>query len=57
MKPKARARGLQWMDVTIDPNNAASIRVVEKVGGHLVEGFTRSASQGGGPDLLFRIPL
>ena len=29
---KARARGLEWVLLTVDPKNAASIRVVEKNG-------------------------
>ena len=55
--PEARARGLTWMDVTVDPDNPASQRVIEKAGGVFVETFTRPGAQGGGLDCLYRIPL
>ncbi|MEM8630395.1 MAG: GNAT family N-acetyltransferase [Pseudomonadota bacterium] len=55
--PEARARGLDWLDVTADPDNTASIRVIEKAGGTLLEEMTRPEAQGGGRDLLFRLTL
>ncbi|MEL6677367.1 MAG: GNAT family N-acetyltransferase [Pseudomonadota bacterium] len=55
--PLARHVGLTWVDITVDPANAPSIRVIEKAGGRPDGAFERPASQGGGRDLRFRIPL
>ncbi|MEM8885492.1 MAG: GNAT family N-acetyltransferase [Planctomycetota bacterium] len=32
---KARARGLEWVLLTVDPSNTPSIRVIERCGGQL----------------------
>ena len=55
--PEARAEGLEYIEITTDPDNPASRRVVELNGGVLVEQFTRPASYGGTPALRFRIML
>ena len=55
--PMARDLGLDWVDVTVDPANTASRRVVEKAGGRQQAVLGRPDSQGGGQDLLFRILL
>ena len=55
--PEARAEGLAYIEITTDPDNLASRRVVERNGGLLVEQFTRPAAYGGTPALRFRIAL
>jgi len=55
--PEARAEGLEYLEITTDPDNRASRRVVELNGGVLVEQFTRPAAYGGTPALRFRIAL
>ncbi|WP_217898968.1 GNAT family N-acetyltransferase [Oceanicola sp. 22II-s10i] len=57
MLPGARSIGLRHVDLTTAPENAASIRVIEKCGGVLVERFDKPAALGGGPSLRFRIEL
>ncbi|PWS36025.1 GNAT family N-acetyltransferase [Falsiroseomonas bella] len=49
--------GLPWVELSTDPDNIASIRVIAANGGRLVERFTRPASFGGGEALRFRIAL
>lgn len=53
----ARARGLAFVELTTDPANPASQRVIEKNGGRLVERFDKPAMYGGGTGLLWRIDL
>ena len=55
--PEARAEGLEYIEITTDPDNLASRRVVEINGGMLIEQFTRPAAYGGTPALRFRITL
>ena len=57
IKPVARSIGLSQMDVTVDPENLASRRVIEKAGGVFIQEFERPAGQGGGLDHLYRIQL
>jgi predicted acetyltransferase len=54
--PEARAEGLEYVEITTDPDNLASQRVVTANGGVLVERF-ESAQYGGGERLRFRIYL
>jgi predicted acetyltransferase len=54
---EARAVGLDWVEITTDPGNAASRRVIERNGGVLVETGFRPESHGGTPTLRYRIPL
>ncbi|MGD9523404.1 MAG: GNAT family N-acetyltransferase [Gemmatimonadales bacterium] len=55
--PIARAEGLPHVELTTDPTNLASRRVIHSNGGTLVERFTKPAALGGGEALRFRILL
>lgn len=57
MLPKAWRVGLTAVDITTDPNNLASIGVIEKVGGQLISRHQRPFALGEGGEVLFRIPL
>jgi predicted acetyltransferase len=57
MLPQARQLGLAHVDLTTDPDNLPSQKVITANGGILVERFTKAAGHGGGETLLFRIPL
>ena len=53
----AREVGLRYVELTTDPDNVASQRVIEANGGVLVEEFTKPAAFGGMPGLRYRIHL
>jgi predicted acetyltransferase len=53
--PEARALGLLFVEITTEPNNLASQRVIENAGGVLFEHYTQPAAFGGKPGLRFRI--
>ena len=55
--PLARAEGLRWVELTTDPDNAASQRTIEANGGVLVERFVKPPQFGGTPGLRYRIRL
>lgn len=55
--PEARAVGLPYVEITTDPDNVASRRVIEANGGWLVERFTKPAAYGCKPGLRYRIDL
>jgi predicted acetyltransferase len=55
--PEARDRGLPYVDLTTEPDNAASQRVILANGGVLIERFSAAHEHGGGPLLRFRIPI
>lgn len=55
--PLARTVGLPHVDLTTDPHNLASQRVIEANGGVLVERFVKPAAFGGGEGLRWRIAL
>ncbi|MGA8534237.1 MAG: GNAT family N-acetyltransferase [Candidatus Tumulicola sp.] len=55
--PLARDRGLPYVDVTTEADNAASQRVILKNGGVLVERFAGLFAHGGRETLRFRIDL
>lgn len=55
--PLARAQGLPWVDITTDPDNSASQRVITANGGVLLGPFTKGAAYGLTPGLLYRITL
>ena len=57
ISPEARSRGLDYVELTTDPNNIASRRVMESNGGVLVERFEKAAMYGGGETLKFRIDV
>jgi predicted acetyltransferase len=55
--PEARAEGLRYVEITTDPENGPSQRVIEANGGLLVEEFIKPKSLGGTPGLRYRIEL
>ncbi len=55
--PDAKAEGLPFVEITTDPENIASQRVIQANGGVLVERFTKPPQFGSAPGLRFRIPL
>ncbi|MFC5498594.1 GNAT family N-acetyltransferase [Caenimonas terrae] len=55
--PEARAAGLAFVEITTDPDNLASQRVIQANGGVLVERFTKPPQFGSVPGLRFRIAL
>ena len=52
-----RAEGLAFVELTTDPDNLASQRVIEANGGVLRERFTKPAQYGGVEGLRYRIVL
>lgn len=54
---EARAEGLQYVEITTDPNNTASRHVIEANHGVVVEEFLRPQACGGTPALRYRIEL
>lgn len=57
MLPLARARGLASVEITTDPENRASQRVITANGGVLVETFDKGSAYGHAPGLRYRIEL
>ncbi len=57
MLTEARAVGLPFVEVTTEPENVASQRVIEANGGELFERFTRPVRYGSTPGLRYRIRL
>lgn len=55
--PLARAEGLSYVEVTTDPDNIVSRRVIEANGGVLIEEFVEPPQYGGGLAWRFRISL
>lgn len=55
--PEAMAVGLPHVDLTTDPENTASQKVILRNGGTLLREFTKAIQFGGKPGLLFRIQL
>ena len=55
--PLVHAERLPWVELTTDPDNMASRRVIETNGGVLVEHFTKPAAYGGAMGLRYRITL
>ena len=55
--PHVRKEGLSYVELTTDPGNVASQRVIAANGGRLVERFNRPAIFGGAEALRFRILL
>ncbi|HEY3663003.1 MAG TPA: GNAT family N-acetyltransferase, partial [Chthoniobacterales bacterium] len=53
--PQARAVGLPYVEITTDPDNIPSQRVVQANGGILVEHFIKPVQFGSTPGLRFRI--
>ena len=57
MLPLARLQGLQSVEITTDPDNAASQKVITANGGVLVEPFNKGEAYGNKPGLRYRIDL
>lgn len=55
--PIARKVGLDWIELTTDPGNVASIGVIEKAGGYFISRSPRPPQHGTGDDLRYRIDL
>lgn len=55
--PEAGAVGLPFIEVTTDPDNAASQKIIESAGGVLHERFIKPPYYGGGIGLRYRIAL
>ena len=54
---EAGAEGLRFVEITTEPENIASRRVIEANGGKLLEQFTKPQQFGGTPGLRYRIIL
>ena len=54
---EARAEGLAHVEITTDPHNVASRRVIEANAGVVVEEFVRPQMYGGTPAVRYRIAL
>ena len=54
---EATAEGLRFVEITTDPDNVASRRVVEANGGVLVEEFVTPTALGGKRELRYRVHL
>jgi predicted acetyltransferase len=55
MLVRARDEGLSYVEITTDPDNLPSRRVIEANGGVLIERFTKPAQYGGREGLRFRL--
>ena len=55
--PEAAALGMPFVEVTTDPTNLASQKVIERNGGVLFETFTKPVQCGSTPGLRYRIQL
>src|SRR5262249_47056243 len=57
MLERVREEKLQYVELTTDPDNVASRRVIEANGGILIERFQKPVQYGGTDGLRFRIML
>ena len=57
MLAEVKSVGLPYVEITTDPDNFASQRVIEANGGELFEHFTKPPQFGGKPGLRYRIRL
>ena len=55
--PQAAETGLRWIELTTDPENLASQKVIIANGGRLLGRFTKPAAYGGAEGLRWRIDL
>lgn len=55
--PEAKAEGLRFVEITTDPENRASQRVIEANGGVLIEQFIKPEQFGSKPGLRYRVAL
>lgn len=54
---EARARGLDYVEITTTPDNLASQKVIEANGGEFIERFTKRPELGGGESFRYHIGL
>ena len=52
---EVKAEGLRYVEITTNPDNVASRRVIEANGGVLIEQFVTPAALGGKPELRYRV--
>ncbi|WP_345817033.1 GNAT family N-acetyltransferase (plasmid) [Paraburkholderia sp. PREW-6R] len=57
MLEEARLRGLPYVELTVDPDNMASQRVIAACGGLVIERFRKTAAYGNAQALRYRIDL
>jgi predicted acetyltransferase len=57
MLPAAKSEGLKYVEITTDPSNVASRRVIEANGGVLIEHFIKPPQFGSTEGLRYRISL
>ena len=57
MLGEARRMGLPYVEITADPDNVASQKVILAAGGRFHERFTKPPQFGSKPCLRFRVPL
>ena len=57
MLEEARAEGLRYIEITTQPDNVASQRVIQANGGVLVEEFVTPAALGARHELRYRVQL
>ena len=57
MLPEARKEALRYVELTTDPDNIASQRVITSNGGKFVERFKAEAAYGNREELRWRIAL
>jgi predicted acetyltransferase len=57
MLPEARARGLRWIEITAEPDNLPSHRVIEANGGVFVGRFEKPEAYGGHEGMRWRVDL
>lgn len=55
--PEAKALGLRFVEITTRPDNPASVCVIEKAGGQLIESSAAHNAIGGHDILKFNVPL
>jgi predicted acetyltransferase len=55
--PQAKAVGLEYVDITADPDNIASQKVILANGGKLVERYKKPPEYGGTDSMRYRITL
>jgi predicted acetyltransferase len=55
--PEAKVQGLPYVELTADPDNIPSQKVILANGGAFLERFTKTTENGGGESLRFRISL
>ena len=55
--PECRAQGLAYVELTTDPDNIPSQKVITSNGGKMIERFTKAAAYGGKEALRWRIDL